>query len=973
MSVSTCQHRVSAGSHQNKLHDSIRRKSIRLIQGMRFDSSSTPDDIGRFGCDISKVTNSSEVINHASYQAVATPKSILVPLIMLLSQVRLTDSQCLSEKTAIISDKDSDLYPLIPLNPVSSNYSSIFDPAMYNRESIHRNSHVRLRRSLAEDHPTHSYPDFYKSIPADAKLKSEHFDSDRNIRYQDLSDKMKKNTYSYAIQFALQKIENDKQLNKKIRDMAYLTRIGSKKLIPVDLKGCKINNALFLPDSLNAKSGILISLNSEKLYNYVESGKDLPDDIREGMPYLASIPKIKFRDSNAPGTIDIYYESCDIFLNTMRQSEKFFNNYFNQDNSKPMSIEEISEYLTNIIEKDYLLKNKEIVNDSLILRAIAGAHIPVSEVSIAEKSYHLELTLDYLTPQNYLRSFARPFSILSGEMQLVSSSLKGETVQETDANVHQAEYIGSWVDVSVGAITSFTPVGFVVNSLQAAAEIAADVAEGKELDPLAVSALVVGSIPGGKIAAKVAKFTSIGGSAVKYGLMVSNKFLDLGILAESIKTALDTGEPLAIYQAFLTSGLSVSDSYHMTRNICEKYPSTEIIQHMDEPNLLEHLGMIQNNSPVYSLTVDMAVRSFMFGEEMLFGRIEKGEIFVSRDGGVTWRKGSKIHLLAYRLQNAGGRKNKPIERIENMSKNHAREIRSLVWASRVKAIKCQRRALKILESRKENDIANVKTIFDIFIGKPTDDIKYSIFKEKTKKLIKSQIKVLSKFRFSKEMIYQGGFKESQPSRIFETQYVAGAESSEHTPITITVFAGSLVETNNRLGYSKGKFESFISTALIHESYHILTKKSPDICYPRLYEDKLDISAIAKLTSPLLRKLRIKVSLANTDSITKAFDNGWGSEKIPDIIKDENLALREQKLKSLVNERLSLADENVWMNPDNTAYMITLLSYLYEDVSKFKSFINRYEVWIGNIKEPLPWSFSDVADDTRMVFKYADHA
>ncbi|ERK05341.1 hypothetical protein L581_2435 [Serratia fonticola AU-AP2C] len=47
-------------------------------------------------------------------------------------------------------------------------------------------------------------------------------------------------------------------------------------------------------------------------------------------------------------------------------------------------------------------------------------------------------------------------------------------------------------------------------------------------------------------------------------------------------------------------------------------------------------------------------RKFRIGKTDFLGKINGGEFYISLDNGVTWIKGNKIHLLAYRLQNSGG-------------------------------------------------------------------------------------------------------------------------------------------------------------------------------------------------------------------------------------------------------------------------------------------------------------------------------
>lgn len=502
---------------------------------------------------------------------------------------------------------------------------------------------VRRKRAVENTAPPQS-PKWHENIPSDATLQSGHFDFDRNIRYQTFSVEQKKQTYLHGIQFVLLQIENDKHFSTQIRNNAYLARIGAKLLVPVDIKGFKLNNTIFLPDSRGAKSGVLIRLDSEVPYYYVDKGKDLLDDIEWALPHDPW-------QSQGGGFSAFYKEYLgpyDAFYEIKSGKIKYEDN-FNFKNPEPMSIASLSEVLVNTIENDFKLKGQTITNKLLISRAIAGAHIPDPGVTATEAGYHLEFTWDNLTPAEYLRSFSRPFSTLSGEMQLVSSSIKGETIQETELHVHQAEYIGSWVDATVGATISFTPAGWVLNTAQSAADIAADLTEGKEPDPLAVAGLVVGCIPGGRITAKVGKFTRIGGKIVKYGIMLGNKVVDLAIVGRSIKTAVDTGEPLAIYQALLASGMSVKDSYGIAKKMSSKLNINKTI---NDSASLRQLKSYAKKMSAYSKSVNMPLRTFKVGTTDIQGKIENKQFMISEDYGSTWRKGSDLELFAYGLQDS---------------------------------------------------------------------------------------------------------------------------------------------------------------------------------------------------------------------------------------------------------------------------------------------------------------------------------
>ncbi|BEO21327.1 hypothetical protein SMQC19_46740 (plasmid) [Serratia marcescens] len=540
---------------------------------------------------------------------------------------------------------------------------------------------VRRKRAVANTAPPPS-PEWHDNIPSDAKLQSGHFDFDRDIRYRTFSVEQKKQTYLYGIQFVLLQIENNERLPKHIRDRAYLARIGAKLLVPVDIGGYKLNNTIFLPDSDGAKSGVLIRLDSDIPYYYVGEGKDLLEDVKWAMPHKADKRENRFIGDLATRPRVITLPSGIDTLNNIRAGRVSFEGNFNYNNPDPMDIASLSVKLADTMEADYKLKGQVITNNLLISRAIAGAHIPDPGVTATEAGYHLEFTWANLTPAEYLRSFSRPFSTLSGEMQLVTSSIKGETIQETESHVHKAEYIGSWVDATVGAITSFTPTGWVLNTAQSAADIAADLSEGKDPDPLAVAGLVVGCIPGGRIAAKVGKFTRIGGKAVKYGVMLGNKAVDLAIVGRSIKTAVETGEPLAIYQAFLASGMSVKQSYDMARNMSL---ALKLGKTIEESASLEELEALQNDASGHSLGGPKSERIFKIGSTEMLGRINNGEIEVFNAESRTWEKGSKLHLLAFRLQNAGGATSKvsgPPEPGTSQSKNAPQPIMEPVLESR---------------------------------------------------------------------------------------------------------------------------------------------------------------------------------------------------------------------------------------------------------------------------------------------------
>lgn len=410
---------------------------------------------------------------------------------------------------------------------------------------------------------------FERSITIKA-LQVKDVDFNQNGHYKDFSSDKKKTTYLHAIKYLLLQIENDENLSQKIRHNAYLSRIGAPLLVPVDISGYKLNNTLLLPDNDGGKSGMLIVLDSRTPYYYVSKGKDILDEIKFSMPYNAGEKKPYYMPGyhldHKPRFLPSGYEKLQGIIN----GKYNFDLYFNQKNPNSMNIPSISSLLANTIEADYKNRKTHIENNTLVLRAILGSHIPDPDVSVTQVRYNLGFSWDNLTPAEYLNSFSRPFAKLSGLVQLIASDITSETIQETDRNVKRSEYIGSWIDISLGAATSFTPQGLVLNGLQSAAEITSDVVEGKTLDPLSIAALILMCIPGEKIVAKIGKFSNAGSNSIKYALATGNKIVDLAIVGRSIKTAVETRDPLAIYQAFLTTGMSIHNSYEMAKNMSAK-------------------------------------------------------------------------------------------------------------------------------------------------------------------------------------------------------------------------------------------------------------------------------------------------------------------------------------------------------------------------------------------------------------------
>ncbi|HBV9945486.1 TPA: hypothetical protein ACGB3K_004702 [Klebsiella aerogenes] len=509
----------------------------------------------------------------------------------------------------------------------------------------------RNKRSVSVQEPPSSNVDEAErqkhQETVDKIKQSGHLDFEHNFNYSNLSVKQKTNTYKYAIKYVLNEIERDGTLSKSIKDNARLAQLGASLLVPVNVAGYKITNTFLLPDQPGSKTGVLLCLDHKKPYTLVRNGSDLPDHFKWDMPRTVTLFTKRFRGRTAATVSGV-----DL-LSRIQNGNLRFNDFFNYNNPEAIGIADLALELTHTMENSYSYRNGYRKNKTLIHRGILGAYIPDDGTSVRPVTHKLEISWENLTPGEYLRSFAQPFATLSGQMQLIVSSSNKDSIQTTERKVAQAEYVGAWVDVTAGAITSFSSAGIILGMLQSAASIAADIKEGKACDPLNVAGLILGCIPGGTIATRISKLSDIAGNAVKYGLMIGNNFIDLAIVGKNIKSAVESEEPLEIYQAFLSSGMSVQNSYDIAKNMSSKLKMSKT---MNESASLDALKAVYNNDPDYSLSSTMIERTFKFGRAYMLGRINNGEIEISKNNGANWRKGSKTHLLAYRLQNAGGKR-----------------------------------------------------------------------------------------------------------------------------------------------------------------------------------------------------------------------------------------------------------------------------------------------------------------------------
>ncbi|MGP3004501.1 putative adhesin [Serratia bockelmannii] len=435
------------------------------------------------------------------------------------------------------------------------------------------------------------------------------------------------------------------------------------KVVPVDIGRYTYTNAFFIPDSPDSKQGILVNLNSEENpYVYIKSGKDIPSDFEDNV--LAS----SVYTGGANGDPFMIYDNpdwkdCFIFLRRGDHGD-----LFNYTNPGALDIYSLSENLANDIGVKYdeepLIDHNKIV----LKKAIVGSEIPAPEVHATPVKYNMGVTWAALTPSEYLRSFAQPFSTFGGQLQQIASHVSGDDIQTTEKKVEQAQYVGAWVDVTVGAVHAFSGTGVVLGVMQSAAGVAADILESKTPDPFDVAGLIFSVIPAGKVSARIGKFSQVGAKGFKYTLKVGETILDLAEVGKSIKTAVETGDPLVIYQALIGTGMSMKGAQDMYDSVKQ---SSNVEKQEITINSKEDTKTTSNNTDVITAPVKTDKKSgsnprrFNFGNKDILGR-KKGRYFeISLDGGVNWKEGGKVQMLAYALQNAGGVPKLPADKGES--------------------------------------------------------------------------------------------------------------------------------------------------------------------------------------------------------------------------------------------------------------------------------------------------------------------
>jgi len=104
MPVSALQHKTSSGIHQNKLYHNVRSNKTSILNKVETHTI-IPDELSTFGYSIRKIINAHIERRELSSPNKAPSHNILVPALLLLSQLRPVD--CPPDKPSYVYNQDS--------------------------------------------------------------------------------------------------------------------------------------------------------------------------------------------------------------------------------------------------------------------------------------------------------------------------------------------------------------------------------------------------------------------------------------------------------------------------------------------------------------------------------------------------------------------------------------------------------------------------------------------------------------------------------------------------------------------------------------------------------------------------------------------------------------------------------------------------------------------------------------------------
>ncbi|MCX4025926.1 hypothetical protein H0A36_19015 [Endozoicomonas sp. SM1973] len=357
--------------------------------------------------------------------------------------------------------------------------------------------------------------------------------------YQQLNKEEKIAIHSAAIRSVLEQVVKDNSLNDNIRGAAHEALTGIDRLQQVDVYGYNSLNTLFLSKHKNSQPGLLIQLNSSNKppYIVINNNQDLRNpEIREAL-------KADF--SNYNKSDGKTYFGVNTALDGFGKPNSEWNpeTHFRYYKAPLANINEIAEQLVQEKESAIVGNPSESLSKNFI-------NLIPRAVDFMQNGSTLDLPTAVGIPYQLrvefgknvsLQSFTQPFTNLAKDVSLIVSAINGDDLQQVQHRQEQAAKVGSWVDVVVSGVISFTGAGAVLTATQAVAGMIDAAVNGHKIDPLDVVTLTLSFLPGGKLGAAISKASKTGGKLVKGGIVATETTLDIVTTARDLKASIKTG------------------------------------------------------------------------------------------------------------------------------------------------------------------------------------------------------------------------------------------------------------------------------------------------------------------------------------------------------------------------------------------------------------------------------------------------
>ena len=390
-----------------------------------------------------------------------------------------------------------------------------------------------------------------KQLDDEFKVGNMRLDSLRDLPFSDFSDEDKQKAFYNAMKHVLVIMENDSKLPPTSRVNAYEARMGKERVTPVDIYGYDLPNCFFIPDKMGSKSGVLVDFDSEWKYYYVQQGTDLRLELISR--FSSKISDVRY-NPDGPSA-----------LNAVRRGTWKYEEQFNSNDPIRTDIKTLSGQMAKRYDRSE--------NKSMRKLAVVGESIDDADFNAIVEIYTGDENQGGTLMSYYLHHISNPAEYMAWKIQSNISINAGDSVEVARKKIIRAKRIGEWVDVTAAGVAALVPGGQVVLLTQAIASMAADIADGKTPNGLALASAIVALLPGAKIVKYVGEYSRVAAGGVKYGIMISGHVIDITGMYRSISLAIETKDPLHIYQACISSGLSAKAAYDTSKDIFQEIRS----------------------------------------------------------------------------------------------------------------------------------------------------------------------------------------------------------------------------------------------------------------------------------------------------------------------------------------------------------------------------------------------------------------